>query len=216
LLQASEFARMSDFKIAPSRRIRRNSLLISLLAGNLRVETGSTATASATTQFPESLFIEPLREKPALARPIRHVFSGCVEHVRPLQEARERLAILAIANEAEASGRRNPARDAVHVAAPAPKREVEGHVSCYCLRTPVRTPRIIRVCPELGAPVEPIQDIGRMTLGEHSNGIAKCPLPRVKRTWPRRVLCPLGAQSGSRFSPWGHPRLLLEASIIPF
>ena len=33
MLQASEFARMSDFKIAPSRRIRRNSLLISLLAG---------------------------------------------------------------------------------------------------------------------------------------------------------------------------------------
>jgi len=29
-----------------------------------------------TTQFPETLFIEPLREKPALARPIRHVFFG--------------------------------------------------------------------------------------------------------------------------------------------
>jgi hypothetical protein len=64
----------------------------------------------------------------------------CVEHVRPLQEARERLAILAIANEAEASGRRNPARDAVHVAAPAPKREVEGHtclvIACEHLSAP--------------------------------------------------------------------------------
>jgi hypothetical protein len=40
------------------------------------VETGSTWTASATTQSPQSLFIEPLREKPALARPIRHVFFG--------------------------------------------------------------------------------------------------------------------------------------------
>src|SRR5262245_55293724 len=56
---------------------------------------------------------------------LENVCSACsVEHVRPLQEARERLAILAIANEAEASGRRNHARDAVHVAAPAPKREV--------------------------------------------------------------------------------------------
>src|SRR5262249_30388181 len=49
-LQASEFARVSAFKIAPSGRIRRNSLLISLLAGNSGVETGSIWTASATTQ----------------------------------------------------------------------------------------------------------------------------------------------------------------------
>jgi hypothetical protein len=41
-LQASEFARVSAFEIALSRRIRRNSRLISLLAGNSRVETGST------------------------------------------------------------------------------------------------------------------------------------------------------------------------------
>jgi hypothetical protein len=35
------------------------------------VETGSNATASATTQFPESLITETLREKAALARPGR-------------------------------------------------------------------------------------------------------------------------------------------------
>jgi len=48
----------------------------------------------------------------------------CVEHVRPLEEARERLTVLAVADEAEAGGRRDLARDAAHVAAPAPKREV--------------------------------------------------------------------------------------------
>ena len=35
------------------------------------VETGSILTASATTQFPESLITETLREQAALARPIR-------------------------------------------------------------------------------------------------------------------------------------------------
>src|SRR6266567_929981 len=47
--------------------------------------------------------------------------AGCVEHVRPLEEARERLAILAVAEDsAAAPGRRNPTRDATHVAALAP------------------------------------------------------------------------------------------------
>jgi hypothetical protein len=40
---------------------------------------------------------------------------------------RERLAVLAVADEAEAGGRRDAARDAAHAAAPAPKREVQGH-----------------------------------------------------------------------------------------
>jgi len=53
-----------------------NSLFFSLLAGNLAVETGSHWTASATTQFPESLITEPLREQAALARPVRHVIFG--------------------------------------------------------------------------------------------------------------------------------------------
>src|SRR5262249_49516042 len=60
-------------KFRTSTPIRRNSLLISLLAGNLLAETGSSTTASATTQFPQSLIIETLREKPALARPVRGV-----------------------------------------------------------------------------------------------------------------------------------------------
>jgi len=38
------------------------------------VETGSNATASATTQFAQSLIPETFREKPALARFIRRIF----------------------------------------------------------------------------------------------------------------------------------------------
>src|SRR5260221_14424087 len=53
--------------------------------------------------------------------------AGRVEHVRPLKETRERLAILAVADGAEAGGRGNVAREAAHAAAPAPKREVQGH-----------------------------------------------------------------------------------------
>src|SRR5262252_2144125 len=48
----------------------------------------------------------------------------CVEHVRPLEEARERLAVLAVADEAEAGVRRNFGRDAAHTAALAAKRKV--------------------------------------------------------------------------------------------
>jgi hypothetical protein len=47
-MQAIEFAHRLDAKIAAERVNLQNSLLISLLAGNLTVETGLTATASAT------------------------------------------------------------------------------------------------------------------------------------------------------------------------
>jgi hypothetical protein len=57
----------------------------------------------------------------------RHMEDVCsarwIEHVRPLEEARERLAVPAVADEAKAGVRRNVARDAAHVAAPAGKRE---------------------------------------------------------------------------------------------
>jgi hypothetical protein len=49
-------------------------------------------------------------------------YRGC--HVRPFQEARKRLAVLAIADETEAGARRNFICDAAHVAAPAAKREI--------------------------------------------------------------------------------------------
>jgi len=49
-MQVIEFARRLDAKTAAERLNLQNSLLISLLAGNLTVETGSTATASATTK----------------------------------------------------------------------------------------------------------------------------------------------------------------------
>src|SRR6516162_4963924 len=48
----------------------------------------------------------------------------CVEHVRPLEEARERLAVLAVADEAEDGVRRNFARDTAHAATPAAQRKV--------------------------------------------------------------------------------------------
>jgi len=49
-MQVIEFAHRLDAKIAAERLNLQNSQLISLIAGNLGVETDSTATASATTQ----------------------------------------------------------------------------------------------------------------------------------------------------------------------
>jgi len=39
----------------------------------------------------------------------------CIEHVRPLEEVRKRLAVLAVADETKAGVRRNFVRDAAHV-----------------------------------------------------------------------------------------------------
>jgi hypothetical protein len=49
-LQVIEFARRLDAKIAQKRLNLQDSLLISLLAGNLFVETGSIRATSTTTQ----------------------------------------------------------------------------------------------------------------------------------------------------------------------
>lgn len=45
-----------------------------------------------------------------------------------LSQPREQLAVLAIADEAEAGGRRDVAREAAHAAAPATKWEAQGYV----------------------------------------------------------------------------------------
>jgi hypothetical protein len=50
--------------------------------------------------------------------------TGDVEHIHPTEEARERLAILAVADESEACGRGDVVGDAARGAAPAAKREV--------------------------------------------------------------------------------------------
>jgi hypothetical protein len=50
LLQAIVLTYQTDAKIAAEGRILQNSLLFSLLSGNLTVETGSMGSASATTQ----------------------------------------------------------------------------------------------------------------------------------------------------------------------
>ena len=49
--------------------------------------------------------------------------AGVIEHVRPLEKARERLAVCAVADEAKGGVRRNLAGDATHVAAPAAEQE---------------------------------------------------------------------------------------------
>ena len=64
-----------------------------------------------------------------------------IEHIRPFEEACEHLAIPAIADEAEASARRNFVRDAAHMAAPAAKREFPkglSHQSRMVTHDPVR------------------------------------------------------------------------------
>jgi len=84
---------------------------------------------------------------------LEDVCSACrVEHVRPVEEERERLAICAIANKAEASGRRNLACDTVHVAAAAPQREVYGH-ACLVVCEHLSVPQIIRVARNLVRPL---------------------------------------------------------------
>jgi hypothetical protein len=59
----------------------------------------------------------------------RHLENVCspsyIEHVGPIEKARKRLAILAVAHEAEAAGRRNLTRHAAHVATSATKREIQ-------------------------------------------------------------------------------------------
>src|SRR5262245_64652484 len=69
-----------------------------------------------------------VRARYELHAPGRHLeavrTTGRVEHVRPLEEARERLAVLAVADEAEAGGRGDITCYAAHAAAPAAKREV--------------------------------------------------------------------------------------------
>jgi hypothetical protein len=48
-----------------------------------------------------------------------------VQHVRSVEKTRERLTVFAVTEEAEAVGWRDMARNSAHVAAPAPKREVQ-------------------------------------------------------------------------------------------
>src|SRR5215471_18837863 len=50
--------------------------------------------------------------------------AGIVENVRSLEEARKRLAVLAVADESEAGGRRNRAGDAAHTTATTSQRDI--------------------------------------------------------------------------------------------
>jgi hypothetical protein len=75
--------------------------------------------------------VDPCGQLHAAGRHLHDVrAAGCVEHVRTVEEAREALTILAVADEAEAAGGRKFARSAAHVAAPTLKREIEGH-ACH-------------------------------------------------------------------------------------
>ena len=66
-------------KIAAEGLNLQNSLLFSLLSGNLDAETGSIATGSATTQsFATEEFLSP-REKPRIGGVVRGAISLCDE-----------------------------------------------------------------------------------------------------------------------------------------
>src|SRR5262249_268319 len=74
-----------------------------------------------------------VRARCELHAPGRHLedvrTTGRVEYVRPLEETRERLAVLAVAEEAEAGEPGDITRYAAHTAALAPKREVHDIVA---------------------------------------------------------------------------------------
>src|SRR5262249_36622149 len=127
---------------------------------------------------------------------LENVCSSCrVEHVRPLQEARERLTILAIANEAEASGRRYLIRDALHVAAPASKRQVYGRaclvIECEHLRIIPCLPRIwcARLTYSRYCPLWPLAQLPECRRSSLSNA------NRESNSWPpardAELVCPL-------------------------
>jgi hypothetical protein len=51
--------------------------------------------------------------------------AGSVENVRPFEETRKRLAVLAVADEAEAGGRRDRAGEAAHTTTTASQRDID-------------------------------------------------------------------------------------------
>jgi len=83
---------------------------------------------TALDRDPSSLGTHSGKRPTAPGRHVEDVRSACaVEHIGPIEETRERLAIPAVADEAEAAGWGDVACDAAHAAAPAPKRKVQGH-----------------------------------------------------------------------------------------
>ena len=67
-------------------------------------------------------------QRDAARRHLIDVGTACpIEHVGPIEKARESLAVLAVADEAGAGGRRHIAGDAAHAATRAPERKIEGH-----------------------------------------------------------------------------------------
>ncbi len=72
--------------------------------------------------------VRPRSEPHAPRRHLKNIgAAGRVEHVRPFEILRERLAIRAVTDEAKARGWRHLVRDAAHMATPAAEREVGGH-----------------------------------------------------------------------------------------
>src|SRR5215831_5661416 len=99
-----------------------------------RVGGGVSDRGAATISVPAQDFArEPQAAQSLEARRERHLTrrhlenaraAGSVENVRSLEEARKRLAVLAVADEAEAGGRRNCAGDAAHTTTMASQRDV--------------------------------------------------------------------------------------------
>src|SRR6516165_6150047 len=86
--------------------------------GGVRNRGPATIAVPAQNLVGEAQAPHDVRARGELHAPGRHLedvrSAGRVEHVRPLEETRERLAVLAVADEAEAGGRGDVARDAAH------------------------------------------------------------------------------------------------------
>jgi hypothetical protein len=96
----------------------RSSTTIGVPAQDLRVV--------AEAQAPEG--VRPRGEPHAARRHLENVRPARrVEHIRSIEKKRERLAILAVADKPEASGRRDLACKSANVTAPAAKRKVQKH-----------------------------------------------------------------------------------------
>jgi hypothetical protein len=105
-----------------------------------RARSGIRNRAPATIGVPAENFVRELKAshgvdaRGQLHAARRHLHdvraAGCVEHVRAVEDARKGLTVPAVADEAEAAGWRELARNAAHAAAAASEREIKGH-ACH-------------------------------------------------------------------------------------
>src|SRR5262249_56215466 len=87
------------------------------------------------------------RERHPTRRQLEYVgAAGSVENVRPFEETRKRLAVLAVADEAEAGGRRNRAGEAAHTTTTASQRDIDHLAFSIRCRQDIGTNETSRSC----------------------------------------------------------------------